>query len=126
MLKSKKIAIVSFLTVFLFGLFCGITADRLLLCKIKHKRPKGGDSHLVQKFSTELNLTPSQKEELIRLLKNVRDKHAQIRNSNQPKYESIRIEFQQEFAKILNSDQQLLFEKSNQRFDAKREKKEKR
>jgi len=124
MLKSKKIALASIITIFLLGLVIGIGADRYVLLRLSHDRHRHGRNNLVQMFNKELNLTIEQQEKLKELLKELRENHDKIRQSNRPEYKRITKEFEDKFSRILDVSQKKKFNEINERFRKKRKKNE--
>ena len=120
MLKSKKVALASVITIFLLGLILGIVADRYLLLRYFHSGHKRGQIDLVQMFKKELNLTVEQQEKLKELLAELREEHEKIRKSTKPDYKRINREFREKFSKVLDEEQKKKFNELNERFDKRR------
>ncbi len=124
MLKSKKIALASIITIFLLGFVLGIVADRYVLFRFFHDGHRHGQNNLVQIFNKELNLTVEQQEKLKELLKELREKHGIIRKSVGPEYKRITKEFEDKFSQILDETQKKKFKEINEEFREKRKRNE--
>ena len=121
MIRSKKLALVSFLTIFLAGLVLGVVLERLVIDKCQAKRqPSDPGEFLFQKFTTELSLDETQKLELRKLLADIKEKHRHIRKENRTQYKIIQEEFNTDFRKILSEEQLILFDQLVQEFEEKR------
>ena len=121
MIKSKKMAMISLIAVFITGLFCGILAERLLLSKYcnvndRHKRPS-----LVQIFKKELDLTQDQETQLKSMLEDIKQKHHQAREEQKVIFDSLRVNFDDQFKEILDSNQKEKFSKLQEEWKQKQE-----
>ncbi len=121
MIRSKKLAFVSFLAVFLLGMVLGVVLERFVFSADYHGRRRHGPSeYLFNKFSKELALDEEQKNQLEKLLKEIGDKHRRIRDANKQQYAKIRSEFDASFRQVLTHDQLEKYERLVQEFEAAR------
>ena len=121
MIKSKKLALASFLTVFLIGLVLGIILERLVLdnSHSKRRRHDPGD-FIFKKFTERLSLEEEQKVELKALLADIKEKHRGLRKENRTHYKAFQEEFNADFRKILTEQQIVLFDELLKEFEKKR------
>lgn len=119
--QSKKMALVSFLAIFLFGLAVGVVVDRYVF-ENSHKPERRHDpsDFLFHKFSDNLSLDENQKLELKRLLEEIKEKHRAIRKSDRGRYNEIKKEFDDDFRKILTPDQVTKYNQMVKEFEEKR------
>jgi len=123
--QSKKMALVSFLAIFLFGIALGVVADRYVFQK-RHEprhRHNSGD-FLFRKFSEKLSLDENQKVELRRLLEEIKEKHHEIRKADRQRYNKIKTEFNAAFRQILTPEQAIKYDQMVKEFEEKRAREE--
>ena len=121
MLKTKKVALASIITIFLLGMVLGILADRYIILRYFKNGHRRGQMNLVQMFNKELNLNVEQQAKLKELLAELREKHENIRKSSRPEYKKITQEFREKFSQVLNDEQRKKFNEINEKFDKRRE-----
>ena len=122
MIRSKKLASISFLAIFFFGMAIGVVLERFVFDDHypgRHGHDPG--KYLFNKFSKELSLDEDQKTRLKKLLEEIREKHRRIRDANRRQYDEIRSEFDLAFRRILTPEQLEKYEQLVQKFKAARE-----
>lgn len=126
MLSSKKFALLSIITTFLVGVALGVVVERFVF-DTHHKYDKRDDpnEHIMQKFTTELSLTPAQQDTLAMLLDDIKEKHRALRKERHKEYERIRKEFEQEFSSILDERQAARYEEMVREYEREREERRK-
>ena len=118
MTRSKKLAIASFLTIFLVGIVLGLVLERFVLENCPAKQPKGDPSDFIyKKFTERLSLDEEQKSELKRLLAEIKEQHRQIRKQDHKKYKTIQQEFDAAFRTILTEEQLVIYEQMVKEFE---------
>ncbi len=75
-----------------------------------------------EKFSSELKLTPEQKDQVKVLLEEKRRKMEALRAETRPRYEEVRRSTQQEIRKLLSPEQQTKFDRMEMEWQARRAK----
>ncbi len=80
--------------------------------------------HMLQKFSSELNLTEEQKEKVSAIFDAKHPKMMALHDEVRPKFEALRGEAETEIREILTPEQQKKFEEMNARMEKKRQEKE--
>ncbi len=118
MLHSKRMALASLITIFLLGIVLGIAGERYVFRHWKQTRHPRGNDFMIKDFTQKLNLTAEQQAQLKALLKEIREKYEQVRNSMDPEFERISLEFREKFAQTLNEQQKTIFEQMNKEFDS--------
>lgn len=90
------------------GLGAGATMRYYRFCHPmdSHERTE----HLLNKFSSKLDLTPEQRTQVAAILEEKRQKIDGLRSQFQPQFESVRNSTRDEIRKILNPDQQKKFD----------------
>jgi len=117
---SKKFAIISLIAVFILGLSAGIVTDRVLFKnnpRQYHKKYPYYKKGLLGTFTKELDLTPAQQDTLKALLQWIKQEHKRIRQTMSDDFKNIRKKFREDFAKVLNEEQKMKFNKFNERYD---------
>jgi hypothetical protein len=125
MASSKKIAILSLITVFIVGLAAGVALDRFVFDKKRpeHRR-RDPNEFLFEKFTRELSLTKAQQDTLQMLLDDIKEKHKVLSKKRHEEYDKIRQEFEIEFRKILTSEQLNRYNEMIRQFEERRKRKE--
>ena len=77
---------------------------------------------MLERFSSELKLTPDQKEQVKALLEAKRQKMEALRNEVRPRREEIRQSTQTEIRKLLSPEQQTKFDRMEKEWQARRAK----
>ncbi|MBN1561538.1 hypothetical protein JW998_14905 [candidate division KSB1 bacterium] len=123
MTSAKKIALLSFITVFIAGIAVGIVLEDLVFDKKReeHKRRDPND-FLFATFTKELSLTAAQQDSLKSMLNKIKEKHKTLNRERFEDYEQIRLEFNEEFRKILDEKQIIRYNEMMQEFENRRKK----
>ena len=123
MIPSKKIAILSFVTVFIAGIAVGVVLEDLVFDKKRreHKR-RDPNNYLFEKFTQELSLTKTQQDSLKSMLNEFKEKHKKLNKKRFEDFEQIRLEFNRDFQKILDEKQLLRYDKMVKEFEERRKK----
>ena len=121
MTPSKKIAILSFITIFIAGIAVGVVLEDFVFNKKRdeHQRRDPND-FLFVKFTKELSLTTVQQDSLKSMLNKIKEKHKRMNKQRFEDYEQIRLEFNKEFRKILDEEQTIRYDQMVQEFEARR------
>ena len=121
MASSKKIAILSLITVFIIGLAAGVALDRLVFDKKRHDhRKRDPNEYFFEKFTRELSLTKAQQDTLQILLDDIKEKHNALSKKRRKEYEKIRQEFETDFRKILTPEQVSRYNEMIREFEERR------
>ena len=125
-MKSKKLAVISLIAVFLLGLALGFASNRIFSpCKGKDRRShRDHTTRLMVKLKSELDLTEEQNAQLRKHLDELKEKVAQIRKESRPQYERVNEEFKKEFLKTLTEEQKEKFSQMDNRSNDKHKYKE--
>lgn len=127
MIPSKKIAILSFITVFIAGIAVGVVLEDLVLDKKRHEnRRQNANDILFDKFTNELSLTEIQQDSLKNILDDFKEKHKRLNKKRFEDFHKIRNEFDIEFRKILDETQLLRYEQMVKEFEERRSKRSKK
>ncbi|MBN1464997.1 hypothetical protein JXA02_04500 [candidate division KSB1 bacterium] len=123
MTPSKKIAILSFITVFIAGIAVGVVLEDLVFDKKQADRRKGDpNDFLFAKLTQELSLTTAQQDSLRSMLDKIKEEHRKLNRKRFENFEQIRLKFDQEFRKILDEKQMTRYDEMMQEFETRRKK----
>ena len=117
MIPSKKIAIFSFITVFIVGIAVGVVFDNLVIDKKPDRRRHNPNDFLFDKFTTELSLSQTQQDTLQVLLDQIKEKNKKLGDKRHQEFKKIRKEFDSEFRKILSSEQMSRYDEMVREFE---------
>ncbi|HNW61136.1 MAG TPA: hypothetical protein PKI62_15785 [bacterium] len=121
-MTGKSKAIVSLVGVFILGFILGLVvfkAPEYKQARRSRLTPDQFTATLVDRFTRELSLNPSQIEALKTQLQYVRTQHDSLRQSGTAAMAHIRDHFRTEFSKVLTPEQQQKFIEFNRKEDDK-------
>lgn len=116
--NSRKAYAIIFCT-FLLGAVAGLAAGSFMW-----KQPSASSSGyngMVDELSTELKLSPEQRQQVEKILNESRQQFQEIRKQVHPKFSEIRLRYREKISSILTPEQIGSFEMWKQKQDAKRE-----
>jgi hypothetical protein len=123
MTSAKKIAILSFITVFIAGIAVGVVLQDLVFDKKREEhRRRDPNDFLFAKFTEELSLTATQQDSLRSMLDKIKEKHKNLNRKRFEDYEQIRLEFDEKFRKILDEKQIKRYNELTREFENRRKK----
>lgn len=119
--------ILSFLAVFIAGIFGGFILERNILSKKSHRssRPPRDDSrHIrtIDDMAQELGLSDQQKEQIQAVFKNNEARLKEMRHTVGQQYRELRGQFLEEIKNVLDQDQIKKFEAMIEKFHEQRKK----